>query len=183
MIYKFLTTEDINTAIRADLLLQFAESETELQKYIKISEAVAIQKIKSKIADRYDTDKIFVPITQWIASKQYNEGEFIYHNQIIYIVVENNTGSEPNETSTAWHMNDPRPLLVVSYCVDITLFLLHGRINPRKIPELRKDAYEEAIDYFEMLKKGEESPPDLPFLEEGEEYIPWGSSPQIDHIY
>ena len=126
---------------------------------------------------------LFVNITQWNDTKLYNEGEYVYNNGIIYTALISNVDIEPSANPTYWLMKDPRPELVVNYIVDMTLFHLHKRINPRKIPELRKEAYDEAKSYFEMLKKGEESPPDLPFLDDGEEYIPWGSNPQIEHIY
>ena len=182
MIYTFLTDADIKTAIREDLLSKFAENDTELQKYIRKTERTAIQQIKSKIRDRYDVALIFPVITQWKLAKQYNEGEYVYNEGVIYIALSNNINLVPANEPTTWEMRDPRHDLIINYCVDITLFHLHKRINPRKIPDLRKDTYTEALAWFELLKIGEESP-DLPFLEDGEEYIPWGSNPQIEHIY
>ena len=182
MIYIFLTSEDIKAAIRSDLLSKFAENDTELQKYIRKAEKTAISQIKSKIRNRYDTEMIFPNIIQWTDTKLFNEGDYTYNEGIIYIALISNVNSTPANNPTYWQMHDPRHDLIINYCVDITLFYLHKRITPRKIPDLRINAYKEAIAWFEMLKIGNESP-GLSFLEDGEEYIPYGSNPQIEHIY
>lgn len=182
MIYTFITDSDIRTAIRADLLSNFAESDEELTSYIANAEKTAIQQIKSKIGDRFDIAQIFPVITNYDETKQYNEGDYVSYNDVIYIALTDNIGSIPPDNEADWSMHDPRHDLIISYCVDMTLYHLHKRINPRKIPELRVEAYKDAIAWFEMLKKGEETP-DLPFLDEGEEYIPWGSNPKQDFYY
>lgn len=181
MIYTFLTDTDLKTAIRSDLLSQFAEDETKLTKYLKKTEKIAISQIKSKIRDRYDTNLIFPFIRNFNFGTQYNFDDIVYYEGNFYVAQNANIEKIPG-VDDDWELHDVRNPLVVSYCVDITLFHLHKRINPRKIPELRKEAYKEALEWFEMLKIGNESP-DLPFLEDGEEYIPWGSNPQIEHIY
>ncbi len=47
-----------------------------------------------------------------------------------------------------------RNRLLVMYCVDIMLYHLHSRINPRQIPELRYVRYESAKKWLEGLSKG-----------------------------
>ena len=62
--------------------------------------------------------------------------------------------------------------------VDIVLYHIHSRINPRQIPEIRVDRYERAIAWLKMVTKGEVTP-DLPTLPtEGVQdtsAIGWGS--------
>ncbi|MAX81739.1 MAG: hypothetical protein CL843_16375 [Crocinitomicaceae bacterium] len=54
---------------------------------------------------------------------------------------------------------------VVLSCKDITLFLIHQRHNPRKIPKYRTDAYERAIEWLENVRDGERDPFELPLKE------------------
>lgn len=48
---------------------------------------------------------------------------------------------------------DRNPLLVM-YAVDILLYHIHSRINPRQIPELRFVRYEAAINWLKSVSKG-----------------------------
>lgn len=57
--------------------------------------------------------------------------------------------------------------LIIEYCVDIFMYRLHARINPRKIPEIRKVKYDEAIEWLMGVQQGELHP-DLPALPEDE---------------
>jgi hypothetical protein len=43
---------------------------------------------------------------------------------------------------TVWTVGDNRNQQVVLYLLDITLYHLHSRINPRNIPDLRKERYD-----------------------------------------
>lgn len=47
-----------------------------------------------------------------------------------------------------------RNRLLVMYCVDIMLYHIHSRINPRQIPEIRYVRYEAAKKWLEGLAKG-----------------------------
>lgn len=47
-----------------------------------------------------------------------------------------------------------RSRLLVMYCVDVMLYHLHSRINPRQIPELRFVRYEAAKKWLESVSKG-----------------------------
>jgi phage gp36-like protein len=41
------------------------------------------------------------------------------------------------------------------YFVDITLYHIHSRINPRNIPELRSFRYEEAVKWLKAVASGD----------------------------
>lgn len=56
------------------------------------------------------------------------------------------------ETGSARH-----PALVM-YATDMSLYHLHSAINPRNIPELRIDRYDQAIAWLKMVAKGELDP-------------------------
>ena len=50
------------------------------------------------------------------------------------------TGVYPTDT-TKWTKGDNRNQQIVLYLIDITLYHLHSRINPRNVPDLRKERY------------------------------------------
>lgn len=80
---------------------------------------------------------------------------------------------------------DNRNEQVVGVVVDIALYYLHRRLNPRKIPSLRKEAFDQALEWLEMVKNGELLP-ELPIPsneEDQKELISYGSNPRrTNHI-
>lgn len=48
--------------------------------------------------------------------------------------------------------------LILMYMIDISLYHLHARVNPRNIPDIRRERYERAIKWLEMVAAGELSP-------------------------
>lgn len=50
------------------------------------------------------------------------------------------TGDYPDD-DTKWTLGDNRNQQIVLFLIDITLYHLHSRINPRNIPDLRKERY------------------------------------------
>ncbi len=71
---------------------------------------------------------------------------------------------------------------IVMYMVDITLYHLHSRINPRNVPELRERRYEDALKWLKMVADGKLTP-DLPPLETDNYGQRWGSNPKMSHRY
>lgn len=71
--------------------------------------------------------------------------------------------------------------MVLDCCVKICLFEIHMLINPRKVPEYRKESYERAIGWLELVMEGKVEPPDLPRLTSPDgDYIKFGSNPIKD---
>lgn len=71
--------------------------------------------------------------------------------------------------------------IVLRYLIDITLYHLHSRINPRKVPELRKDRYKKAMEWLMMVSE-QKLNPDLPVPATGtKDYILYSSNPQRNH--
>jgi phage gp36-like protein len=56
---------------------------------------------------------------------------------------------------------DARNAEVVMYMVDVVLYHLHSRLNPGQVPELRKERYQDALDWMKMVASGKLEP-DLP---------------------
>lgn len=81
-----------------------------------------------------------------------------------------------------------RDELMLLYTIDIMLYDLHSRINPRKIPELRRTRYKEAMEWLKMVQQGEACA-ELPAIENesgqqtGSDEIKWGSNPKRNHYY
>lgn len=103
-----------------------------------------------------------VPHPEYSNTTTYNVGNIIYYNDKIYIclvscvgILPTNTqfwqfttdytfnGSYPNDTvDNRWTKGDNRNQQIVMYLLDITLYHLHSRINPRNVPDLRKERYD-----------------------------------------
>lgn len=88
--------------------------------------------------------------------------------------------------SAYWTEGDNRSSELVMFVVDITLYHLHSRINPRNIPQLRMDRYDHAIKKLEAYAAGKQSPKIL------EKYIlnqpvgmpiSWGSQQKNINLY
>lgn len=91
----------------------------------------------------------------------YAAGNEVWYNDIVYTCAKPVTGVTPDSNTyfwtagstytitatyptdaTKWTAGDNRNPLIVSDLIDVTLYHLHSRINPRNIPELRKERYD-----------------------------------------
>lgn len=54
----------------------------------------------------------------------------------------------------SWYQIDERNPILVMYACDISLYHLHSRISPHKIPDLRFERYEKAIEWLMNVRKG-----------------------------
>lgn len=86
-----------------------------------------------------------------------------------------------NKTGTA------RQPLILMYMIDIVLYHIHARINPKFIPDIRKDRYDIAISWLNKVARGDINP-DLPKIENSESPLAglgqrWGSNSKFNHQY
>jgi hypothetical protein len=214
MIYNFLTDEDVEVAIKEDLLEQIIGDDTKL---FPKSEAAAISYMKDFLRERFKVEDIFPHITEWVNTTTYKKsveqtitytnhlGEevtetftptyyrvtgkilnVVYKSGDIYVAKQDSTGQDPAATNSAyWEKLDPRDQKIVGMCLDIALFYLHRRVNPRKIPEVRVDMYNQAKEWLTLVKD-KEITPDLPKELDTNRDIDrplWGSGPQSGHYY
>ena len=100
------------------------------------------------------------------------------------------TAAYPDDT-TKWIKGDNRNQLIVMYLIDITLYHLHARINPRNVPELRNIRYDGnnatqnggAIGWLKRVASGDVTA-DLPsILPEQGLSIRWGSNAKNTNVY
>lgn len=59
-----------------------------------------------------------------------------------------------NTNTDYWSLGDNRYPLFVEIAMDLTLYNLHARINPRNIPDLRKERNREALDQLDAWASG-----------------------------
>lgn len=97
-------------------------------------------------------------------------------------LVESQSGSLPT-TGTYWMAGDSRNKLIMAHLIDMTLYHLHSRINPRNIPEFRIARRDDAINYLKMIAAGKITI-DLPLItpEQGAN-ITYGSQPVNNNYY
>lgn len=104
---------------------------------------------------------VSLPNSEYDNTASYVIGSVVWYNDIVYTCVQNcssvlptNTvfwgagstytvtaGTKPTDI-TKWTAGDNRNQQIVMYLIDITLYHLHSRINPRNIPDLRKERYD-----------------------------------------
>lgn len=63
-------------------------------------------------------------------------------------------GTFPSD-ATKWTFGDNRNQQIVMYMVDVALYHSHASINPRNIPQLRIDRYNNAINWCKMVNSGD----------------------------
>lgn len=76
--------------------------------------------------------------------------ELIGSNDTLYLTAVTNTAEPLNDVSF-FTVNDPRDALLVRLMVDLMLYELHSRINPRMIPELRVQRRDDVIKYLSSV--------------------------------
>jgi len=77
--------------------------------------------------------------------------------------------------------------LILMYMIDIVLYHIHARINPKFIPDIRKDRYDIALSWLDKVAKGILNP-DLPRLIDLENELSgfatrYGSNTKYNHQF
>jgi len=103
---------------------------------------------------------VTLPEDEYSNTTTYAIGDKVYYNNIEYTCLISTVGILPTNTQfwsagsaytltatypdddTKWTEGDNRNQQIVMYLLDITLYHLHSRINPRNIPDLRKERYD-----------------------------------------
>lgn len=145
---------------------------------------------------------VSLPYPEYNSNTEYSIGSQVWFNDKVYTattsvknvsplisqywglgVTYNVTGIYPDNI-TKWTFGDNRNSLIVQYLLDITLYHLHSRINPRNIPDLRKERYNGndpmerggAIGYLKNVASGDVTC-DLPKIDPTQGLsIRWGNA-------
>lgn len=102
-----------------------------------------------------------------------------------FYAIEETTGNFPEDDAN-WTQGDNRNKLLIRHLIDIVVYELHARINPRNVPVIRIDRHDQAIEWLDAVSKGKISTR-LPLKvdEDGESVksIRWGGSPRTTFLY
>jgi hypothetical protein len=214
MMYTFLNHNDILVAIKEDMLLQvgvvpsmIANTERAAVSYMKdfITNRYDLEDCFPFIYtwNNTRTYKPAEPVTSTFINHLKEEETItftpIYRRELnaiinyaydvasgkFYKAIQEST-NQPVTNTQYWQENDPRDMLLVQYCTDIVVFNLHKRVNPRKIPQLRIELFNQAKEWLDMVNK-QDITPDLPkkiLQPETDSDTPkWGGGPNRKHYY
>jgi len=146
-----------------DTILRVSEADLgEEANVLSFMEEVAVSEASSYLAHRYDTALIFQDIPAlWLVGTTYatdDRVEYPAASGIFYkSLADGQSGNQPDTNPSIWALDSREPKLLI-VVLDIALFHIHKRINPRNIPELRIDAYEAAITWLEMIANDKITP-------------------------
>jgi len=105
---------------------------------------------------------------RWDKTTDYLTGNIVTDdNGYVYTALSNNTNTKLTDAgvwqpmvnvltsnATYWTVGDNRYPMFVELAMDMTLYNLHARINPRNIPELRIERNREALDQLDRWASG-----------------------------
>jgi hypothetical protein len=131
--------------------------------------------------------------TPYLSTTAYVTNDKVYDTEgYVYYAIANSTAVALSSTSTwlplkniavtntdYWETVDNRYPLFIEIAMDLALYNLYARINPRNIPELRKERNREALDQLDAWASGTDTAEVLTIgtPEEQAGYsIRWGSS-------
>ena len=130
---------------------------------------------------------------EWDKDTEYTTGDIVTDEDgYVYTAAQNSKDEELSDNldywtpmkaiatnnATYWKTGDNRYPLLVEIIIDIALYLLHARINPRNIPELRKERNREALDQLDAWASGTDTA-EIKTKDDAEQVgfsIRWGSS-------
>jgi hypothetical protein len=145
---------------------------------------------------------VTLPFSEFEMLRSYVVGDEVYYDNRLYTCLIASKGISPLNTSfwsagasytltatypddaSKWTQGDNRNQQIVLYLLDITLNHLHSRINPRNIPDLRKERYDGnnalqtggAIGWLKRVSSGDITA-DLPqIMPQQGMSIRWGNS-------
>lgn len=103
---------------------------------------------------------VTLPCSEYSNTTSYSIGDNVWYDNNVYVCTTPTIGILPTNTlfwfesstykitntypddDTKWTQGDNRNQQIVMYLLDITLYHLHSRINPRNVPDLRKERYD-----------------------------------------
>lgn len=172
---KQIQTDNLNVVIGSDPTIRTG------------GELAAVAEVESYLRHRYDVAKIFITLAVYDNAAAYAAGDLVAYPTITDTIYSANqattAGEDPASTPAKWDAGDTRNELIKMYLIDVVLYHLHGRINPRNIPELRLTRRDEAINWLKMINEGKITV-DLPVLASPTNAglkIRWASSTKFDN--
>ena len=174
-----------------DIVTYSNDTGTTPDKIIEETEANVIEEITSYISGRYDVDAIFIETIEHQTGDSYQAGEFLFDavTNEFYTALVNTSASDSLDDETKYKKGDTRPALIRRHVVNIALYEMHGRINPRNIPEFRVQRRDDSIKWLERVqnpRNNVSADKFLPLRDFGEKRgndISWNSNKKLTHDY
>lgn len=189
----FLRRADYSKQIRSEILNVVTSDDDSIR---KDAELAAQAEIESYLRQRYDVAKIFVELPTYDNAVSYTTGDLIAfpdNEDDIYSLNPDMNGDDqtisgvsPVDDPTQWTKGDTRNQLIRMHLVDMTLYHLHSRINPRNIPEFRIGRRDDCINWLKMVAAGKLAVA-LPVLQPEADNIglntKWDSNEKFNHSF
>ncbi len=154
----FLQNSDYKKRIKDEVLATIISGDVTIREDAELS---AIEEVSTYLSSRYNTRDAFLDYDAHNPLNSYTIGTKIVLNQKVYkAIVEVQAGIfNPSE----WQVVYERSPLLVTRVIDIVLYTL-CRMNPRQVPELYKDRYDQTIAWLKAVAIGDLSA-NLPIAE------------------
>lgn len=175
----YLVKDDYTTLIRQDKLDQIIEADDSiLQKALPAAQEEAAGFIRH----RYEETQVFKKVTETASNtvSGVSAGDRFYQTttKLFYLALTDG-GTDLTNTDDFEQTDDRNPKLV-EIVVDIVLYNIHSRINPKSVPTHRRIRYDGddpkqqggALGWLKMVQKGTIEP-DLPVITDAD-----GETPQ-----
>ena len=153
------------------------------------TELAAQSEIESYLRHHYDVAKIFIDLVEYVDTDTYETSNLVsfpdINDELFSANVDIIAGETPKTEPTKWDKGDTRHPLIKMHLIDMTLYHLHSRINPRNIPDFRIARRDECIKWLGMIAKGQITI-DLPVITDPEDEglkIKWDSNEKFNHNY
>jgi phage gp36-like protein len=160
------------------------------EQIIEETEQNVIQEVSSYLAARYDVSKIFVTTEDHATGNTYVAGEFLHDDTThkFYTALVDTQAGDSLEDEEKFKEGDIRPALIKRHVINIALYELHSRINPRNIPEFRIQRRDDSIKWLTMVQNPRNNVdadflPKRDFGEKRGNDISWNSKDKLTHDY
>lgn len=174
-----------------DIITYSNDTGTTPDDIIEDTERNVIDEIISYISGRYDTDLIFIDTIEHQEGDTYSQGEFLFDavTKKFYTALENTDANDILADETKFKAGDTRPALIRRHVVNIALYEMHSRINPRNIPEFRVQRRDDSIKWLKLVQdprnnvNADKFLPLKVFKEKTGNDISWNSKQKLTHDY
>jgi hypothetical protein len=180
--FILIDSEDLNVVTYS------ADEGTTADLIIEETEANVIQEISSYLSGRYDVAKIFFQTGEPLDGETLNAGDFFFKAGKYYKALVDTSAEDLLTDETKFKIGDTRNALIKRQVIDIVLYELHSRINPRNIPEFRIQRRDDAIGWLKLVQNPRNNV-DADFLpvkvfepKTGND-ISWNSKKKLTHDY
>ena len=153
----FLIDRDYLTLISQEDLdvVTYCDGEgTTPEQLIQETEANVLQEISSYLSGRYDMAKIFFETVEHLTGDSYTAGTFLYDpiEKKYYTALVDTQAGDVLTDEDIFEAGEKRNAIMKRHVINIVLYELHGRINPRYTPEFRIQRRDDSIKWLQAVQ-------------------------------